>query len=80
MQDVQEQYELEKGVAYVIEVIKLAAARSFRRTVNLSGRFGAECPGAMPGDVPTRDVAGEGSGLPLEQQEPVVSTIRFGER
>lgn len=31
----------------MIEVIKMAAARSFRRTVNLSGRFGAECPGAM---------------------------------
>lgn len=31
----------------MIEAIKLAAARSFRRTVNLSGRFGAECPGAM---------------------------------
>lgn len=33
-------------MTYVIEV-KLAAARSFRPTVNLSGRFGAEGPGAM---------------------------------
>lgn len=31
---------------------KVAAARSFRPTVNLSGRFGAEGPGAMLDDAP----------------------------
>lgn len=58
MQNVQEQNKIERGVAYVIEVINLAAARSFRRTVNLSGRLGAERPGAMldggPGMSPHR--------------------------
>lgn len=32
--------------------VKLAAARSFRPTVNLSGRFGAEGPGSMLDDAP----------------------------
>lgn len=44
-------------VAYVLEG-KLVAARGFRPTVNLSGRFGAEGPGAMldkaPGTWPHR--------------------------
>lgn len=65
-------------MAYVIEAVKLAAGRSFRRTVNLSGRFGAECPGAMldgsPGMSPHT-----APGLPFEQQGVAVSTTRSGE-
>lgn len=40
-----------REVAYMIEA-KLAAARSFRPTVDLSGRFGTESPGAMLDDAP----------------------------